>query len=534
MRVTEMAFAADAKQSLMAGVDKVANAVKSTLGPGGRHVAIQKGKGKAPHVTKDGVTVADNIGALQNPYEDIGAQLVKQAAQRTAAVAGDGTTTSTVLAQAMIKHGFEALKKENVNVVQLKREMDEATAMVVDTIKHTAKQISIDSNDMVHIATISANNDSELGKIIAHAMRIAGEDGVVTVEPSSTDDTSVVESIGLEVDKGFISDRFINDSERSRVELINPVILLYPKKISDARQIAKLMNDCLIAKRPVLVISDNVDSDALGMMIRNQAQLQCCAIKLPHYGSQSLEMLEDIAVVVGGTVISEDAGHELSKTTIAMCGSAERVVITKDKTIITKGAGTPENVSKRITQLKNYLTSDAIKPQEVGIITKRIAKIQGKSSIIYIGAPTDVERREKADRVDDALRATKAAIEEGVVAGSGNTLAYISRRMFMMMDKPGHVVIQDALTAPMQTIMSNAGLSDNTINVKINSVDYGLGMNLSPTNTSNETISLIESGVIDPAKVVRVALENANSVAGMVLTTECLMVESEETLPNKK
>jgi len=310
--------------------------------------------------------------------------------------------------------------------------------------------------------------------------------------------------------------------------------LLYPKKISDHRTLIQIADQCVKAKRSLLIISDNVDSDALGMMVRNQAQLPCCAIKLPHYGSQSLEMLEDIAVVVGGTVISEDAGHELSKTTIAMCGTAERVVITKDKTIITKGAGTLENVAKRITQLKNYLGSDTIKPQEVGIITKRIAKIQGKSSIIYIGAPTDVERRDKADRVDDALRATKAAIEEGVVAGAGNTLAYISRRMFMMMSKPGHVVIQDALTAPMYTIMSNAGISEDNIDSKIHNVNYGLGMNLSPTNTSNETLSLIESGVIDPAKVVRVALENANSVAGMVLTTECLMVESEEILSNKK
>jgi len=534
MKVTEMAFGSEAKQSLMAGVDKVANAVKSTLGPGGRHVAIQKGKGKAPHVTKDGVTVADNIGALPNPYEDIGAQLVKQAAQRTAAVAGDGTTTSTVLAQAMIKHGFEALSKGNVNVVQLKREMDEATVMVVDAIKHTAKQITLNSNELAYIATISANNDPELGNIIAHAMRIAGEDGVVTVEGSSTDDTSVVESIGLEVDKGFISDRFINDPEMSRVEFFNPVILLYPKKISDHRTLLRIADECVKAKRSLLIISDNVDSDALGMMVRNVAQLPCCAIKLPHYGSQSLEMLEDIAVVVGGTVISEDAGHELSKTTIAMCGTAERVVITKDKTILTKGAGTPENVNKRITQLKNYLGSDSIKPQEVGIITKRIAKIQGKSSIIYIGAPTDVERREKADRVDDALRATKAAIEEGIVAGSGNTLAYISKRMFMMMDKPGHAVIQDALTAPMYTIMGNAGIPEDNIHSKIHNVNYGLGINLSPTNTSNETISLIESGVIDPAKVVRVALENANSVAGMVLTTECLMVESEELLLPKK
>lgn len=537
MRTTELIYGNEAGRRMQIGINKVADAVACTLGPGGRNVAIQKVKGRPPHVTKDGVTVADSITALKDAYEDIGAQLIKQAAQRTAAIAGDGTTTSTVLARAMFNNGFEMLEsiESNSNAVELKREMDYATKYVVDMIKLQAKKINLDSEDLDRVAIVSTNNDVALGTLIAHAMRIAGENGAVTVEPSLTPETTVAEIVGLTIDKGFNHEIFINKPEYNKVELINPVILMYPKKISAIRDIINLLDSCLKAKRPLLIISENVDSDALGGLVRNLDKIRSCAIKLPHYGSQSLAMLEDIAIATGGTVINEDMGLELQNATITHCGSAEKVIITRESTVIINGKGSPENVAKRIEQLKNFVGSELIKPNEVKVHNDRIAKLQGKSAIIYIGAHTDVERKEKVDRVDDALRATQAAIEEGVVAGCGNMLAYASKLlepnpMKPDLDTDGAKVISAALKAPMISIMKNAGVSEAMIEHKMSRIHYGLGIDFSREDLKGyEDISLFENGIIDPAKVVRAAVENANSVAGMMLTMGCMLSEQEES-----
>ena len=539
VRTTELIYGNEAGRRMQIGINKVADAVACTLGPGGRNVAIQKVKGRPPHVTKDGVTVADSIAALKDPYEDIGAQLIKQAAQRTAAIAGDGTTTSTVLARAMFNNGFEMLEsiESKSNAVELKREMDYATKYVVNMIKLQSKKISLNSEDLDRVAIVSTNNDVALGTLIANAMRIAGENGAVTVEPSLTPETTVAEIVGLTIDKGFIHERFINKPEYNRVELINPVILLYPKKISEIRDLLKVLQFCLNERRPLFIIAENVDSNALGALAMgtNQEKVQSCAIKLPHYGAQSLAMLEDIAIATGGTVINEDMGIELHNATPAHFGSAAKIIVTRESTVIINGKGTAENVSKRIEQLKNFVGSDLIKPNEVKVHNDRIAKLQGKSAIIYIGAHTDVERKEKVDRVDDALRATQAAIEEGVVAGCGNTLAYMSKLLEPNPLKPdldtdGAKVIASALKAPMIAIMQNAGVAKEIIDHKLANIHYGLGIDFSKEDLKGyDDISLFENGILDPAKVVRAAVENANSVAGMMLTMGCMLSEQEES-----
>ncbi len=521
-KVTKLSYGNEAREHMKIGVDAVADAVKVTLGPAGRHVAIHKFHGQAPHITKDGVTVADSIQSLSNKFQDAGAQIIKQSATQTAGIAGDGTTTATVLAQKMIHLGIAAVESGE-NAVNLKREMDEMTKRVVEEIALIATPVKIGSPELLSIATISANNDASLGKVITDAMIAVGEDGIIYAEDSASNETYVKTSTGLEIDKGFVTEAFINS--RNRVELDNPVILMYPKKISELKDILSIIDQCALAKRSLLIISDNIDSSALGGLVRNRTTFTACAIKLPGFGAASKQMLEDVAVYTGGIVMDEDLGEFLQKATIQKCGSASKVIITRDSTTIFGGNGKQTDIDARVSQLKDFLNGESIKAHEKTLIAKRIAKLQAKSAIIYIGAPTEIERKEKRDRVDDAKCAALAALEEGFVAGAGTTYLHLRDRVMSStgtgpISRGGNLILE-SLFAPATQILTNAGISDYK---QPEDNLYGWGVNAKTLLRCD----LIKNGIIDSAKVTRVALENACSVAGMLITMECAMIDEEE------
>ena len=521
-------FDVEARNELKAGVDKLANAVKTTLGPKGRNVIIQKQFG-APHITKDGVSVAKEI-ELENPIENMGAQLVKEVASKTAEQAGDGTTTATVLAQEIYNLGYKNVAA-GANPMDLKRGIDKAVSLVVEELSNISKKISTNT-EIEQVATVSANNDTEIGKMIATAMEVVGKDGVITVEEAKGTETQVKTVEGMQFDRGYTSPFFVTNQESMEAELQSPYVLLYDKKISTLKEILPLLEQSAQTSKPLLIIAEDIDGEALAALVVNKLRgsLKVAAVKAPAFGDRRKEMLEDIAVLTGGTVISEEKGFTLEKATLDMCGTAEKINIDKDTTTIINGKGNADDIKGRINLIKSQIektTSDYDKEK----LQERLAKLSGGVAILYIGATTEVEMKEKKDRVDDALHATRAAVAEGIVPGGGVALI----RAQSALDKlkvdvsddyhTGILIVSKAIEAPLRTIVSNAGLSADVIinEVKSGKDDYGF-------NARTEQYgNLLSEGIIDPTKVTRLALENAASISSLLLTTECVIgVKKEE------
>ena len=526
----EILFNIEARDQLKKGVDALANAVKVTLGPKGRNVIIEKKFG-APHITKDGVTVAKEI-ELTDAYQNTGAQLVKEVASKTGDDAGDCTTTATVLAQAIIA---EALKNVTAGAspMDIKRGIDKAVAKVVDSIKHQAEKVGDNYDKIEQVATVSANNDPVIGKLIADAMRKVSKDGVITIEEAKGTDTTIGVVEGMQFDRGYLSAYFVTNTEKMECEMEKPYILIYDKKISNLKDFLPILEPAVQSGRPLLVIAEDVDSEALTTLVVNRlrSQLKICAVKAPGFGDRRKEMLEDIAVLTGGVVISEEKGLKLEQATIEMLGTADKVTVSKDNTTIVNGAGAKENIKERCDQIKAQIAAtksdyDREKLQE------RLAKLSGGVAVLYVGAASEVEMKEKKDRVDDALRATRAAIEEGIVAGGG--VAYI--RAIESLDglkgenddeTTGIAIIKRAIEEPLRQIVANAGKEGAVVVQKVSEGKGDFGYNARTDVYEN----MHAAGVVDPAKVTRVALENAASIAGMFLTTECVIVEKKEDKP---
>lgn len=526
----EIKFDVDARDQLKKGVDELANAVKVTLGPKGRNVIISKKFG-APHITKDGVTVAKEI-ELDNEFENMGAQMVKEVASKTGDKAGDGTTTATVLAQAIISVGLKNVAA-GANPMDLKRGIDKAVAQVVENIKSQAQEVGDDNHKIEQVATISANNDKEIGKLIADAMAKVKKEGVITVEEAKGTDTTVDVVEGMQFDRGYLSPYFVTDTEKMEAVLENPYVLIHDKKISSLKDILPLLESIVQGSRPLLIIAEDVDSEALTALVVNRlrANLRVCAVKAPGFGDRRKEMLQDIAILTGGTVISEEQGLKLENATLDMLGSAETITVNKDNTTIVKGAGDKEAIANRVHQIKSQIektTSQYDKEK----LQERLAKLAGGVAVLYIGAPSEVEMKEKKDRVDDALSATRAAVEEGIVPGGG--VAYIRAISALEGLKgdnedetTGIEIIKRAIEEPMRQIVANAGKEGAVIVQKVREGKGDFGYNARTDTFEN----LFETGVIDPAKVTRVALENAASIAGMMLTTECVIADKKEEQP---
>lgn len=523
----EIKFNIDARDLLKKGVDELANAVKVTLGPKGRNVIIEKKFG-APHITKDGVSVAKEI-ELSDPYQNMGAQLVKEVASKTGDDAGDGTTTATVLAQAIIGVGLKNVTA-GANPMDLKRGIDKAVVKVVDSIKTQSVAVGDDFTRIENVARISANNDAEIGGLIAEAMRKVSKDGVITVEEAKGTDTTVEVVEGMQFDRGYISPYFVTNTEKMEVEMENPFILIYDKKISVLKDMLPILEASVQSGRPLLIIAEDVDSEALATLVVNRLRgsLKICAVKAPGFGDRRKEMLEDIAVLTGGIVISEDKGLKLDGATVEMLGTAEKITVNKDNTVIVNGAGSKENIANRVAQIKSQIattTSDYDREK----LQERLAKLAGGVAVLYVGAASEVEMKEKKDRVDDALSATRAAIEEGTVPGGGT--AYI-RAIAALTDMKGEnedettgiEIVRRAIEEPLRQIAANAGVEGAVIVQKVSEGTGAFGYNA----RTGEYQDLVAAGVIDPAKVTRVALENAASIAGMFLTTECVIVEKKE------
>ena len=526
----EIVFNNDAREQLRKGVDALANAVKVTLGPKGRNVVIDKKFG-APQVTKDGVTVAKEI-ELENGIENMGAQMVKEVASKTNDQAGDGTTTATVLAQAIVNTGLKNVTA-GANPMDLKRGIDKAVAAIVTDIKAQAQEVGGDINKIKQVATISANNDTQIGDIIAEAMEKVTKDGVITIEEAKGIETSVKVVEGMQFDRGYISPYFVTDTEKMEAVYDNPYILIYDKKISTMKDLLPVLEKVVQTGRPMLIIAEDVESEALATLVVNRLRgsLKIVAVKAPGFGDRRKEMLEDIAILTGGTVISEDKGYKLEDADIAMLGQAEKVNIDKDNTTIVSGKGNAEMIKARVNQIKAQIektTSDYDREK----LQERLAKLAGGVAVIYVGAASEVEMKEKKDRFDDALHATRAAVEEGIIPGGGT--AYI-RAIEKLGDikaenedeKLGIEIIRRAVEEPLRQIVENAGLEGSVVvnEVKNGKGDYGY-------NARTEKYeNLFQSGVIDPAKVTRVALENAASIAGMLLTTECVLCDIKEETP---
>lgn len=521
---TQLTFNKEARSKMLTGVNTLADAVKVTLGPKGRNVSIQRQLGTPPDITKDGVTVANSILVLECPYEDMGAQTIKAVAKKTASLAGDGTTTATLLAQTMIQLGIQALD-EGANPMDLKKGMDKAVTLVVSQLKELSQQVNGDKDKLLSIATISANNDPEIGKIIADVISAVGENGMVTVQESKTVETYYRHVEGLDLDKGLASPHFINNKAKMLCELENPLVLICENKVSVLKDIIHFMEVAAKNKRPLLIICDDIDGEALFTLITNKIKhgMQFAAIKSPGKGPMKKEILRDIAIVTGATVISEEEGNTLFKAKPDCLGRADFITIGRDNTLIVGGGGTKELVEERIAILKTQIEQcENIyeKPQ----LENRMAKLSNGMAILYVGAITDIELKEKKDRIDDALRATRAAIEEGVVPGGG--VAYIR-----CANAPGQIVadnadegkgaaiIGEALLSPLKQIISNAGL-ENSILHKVMLLEGNYGYNAK----TGQYEDLVVSGILDPTKVTRVAMENAASIAGMFLTTECCIV----------
>ena len=526
----EIKFDIEASDLLKKGVDELANAVKVTLGPKGRNVILAKKFG-APHITKDGVSVAKEI-ELEDPNANMGAQLVKEVASKTGDNAGDGTTTATVLAQAIISVGLKNVAA-GANPMDLKRGIDKAVAKVVESIKAQSQEVGDDNNKIEQVATISANNDGEIGKLIADAMAKVKKEGVITVEEAKGTDTTVDVVEGMQFDRGYLSPYFVTDTEKMEVVMEKPLVLIHDKKVSSLKEILPLLEATVQSNRPLLIIAEDVDSEALTALVVNRlrANLRVCAVKAPGFGDRRKEMLQDIAVLTGGTVISEEQGLKLETATIDLLGSAETITINKDNTTIVNGAGAKENIAARVAQIKAQIektTSDYDREK----LQERLAKLAGGVAVLYIGAPSEVEMKEKKDRVDDALSATRAAIEEGIVPGGG--VAYIRAISAIENLKgdnedetTGIQIVRRAIEEPLRQIVANAGKEGAVIVQKVREGEGDFGYNARTDVFEN----LMASGVIDPAKVTRVALENAASIAGMLLTTACIVSDKKEDNP---
>ena len=520
----------EARDALKRGVDQLANAVKVTLGPKGRNVIIDKKFG-APHITKDGVSVAKEI-ELADAAENLGAQLVKEVASKTGDQAGDGTTTATVLTQAIVSVGLKNVTA-GANPMDLKRGMDKAVSAIVAHIKAQSEEVGNDFDKIEQVATISANNDAEIGKLIADAMRMVSKDGVITIGEAKGMDTTIDVVQGMQFDRGYISPYFVTNTETMEVEMDRPYILLYDKKISNLKELLPVLEPAVQSGRPLLVIAEDVDSEALTTLVVNRlrAQLKICAVKAPGFGDRRKEMLEDIAILTGGTVISEEKGIKLEAATIDMLGTAESITVNKDNTTIVNGAGDKEAIAARVGQIKAQIattksTYDKEKLQE------RLAKLAGGVAQLNVGAASEVEMKEKKDRVDDALSATRAAIEEGIVAGGG--VAYIRAQAALEGlkgenedEQTGIEIIRRAVEEPLRQIVANAGKEGAVVVDKVRNGEADFGYNARKDIYEN----LKTAGVVDPAKVTRVALENAASIAGMFLTTECVITDIKEDTP---
>ncbi len=526
----EILFNIDARDQLKKGIDTLANAVKVTLGPKGRNVIIEKKFG-APHITKDGVTVAKEV-ELADAYQNTGAQLVKEVASKTGDDAGDGTTTATVLAQAIVNEGLKNVAA-GAAPMDLKRGIDKAVAKVVESIKSQAEMVGDNYDKIEQVGTVSANNDPLIGKLIADAMRKVSKDGVITIEEAKGTDTTIGVVEGMQFDRGYLSAYFVTNTEKMECVMENPLILIYDKKISNLKDFLPILEPAVQTGRPLLVIAEDVDSEALTTLVVNRlrSQLKICAVKAPGFGDRRKEMLEDIAVLTGGVVISEEKGLKLEQATVEMLGSAEKVTITKDNTTIVNGNGDKENIHERCEQIKAQIAAtksdyDREKLQE------RLAKLSGGVAVLYVGAASEVEMKEKKDRVDDALRATRAAIEEGIVPGGG--VAYIRALESLeglkgdnADETTGIEIIKRAIEEPLRQIVANAGKEGAVVVQKVREGQGDFGYNARTDVYEN----LHAAGVVDPAKVTRVALENAASIAGMFLTTECVIVEKKEDKP---
>lgn len=526
----EIKFDIKAREELKKGVDELANAVKVTLGPKGRNVIVDKKFG-APHITKDGVTVAKAV-ELEDEFQNMGAQLVKEVASKTGDDAGDGTTTATVLAQAIINVGLKNVAA-GANPIDLKRGIDKAVAKVVEGIKAQAQEVDDDLAKIENVARVSANNDAEIGKLIADAMGKVKKEGVITIEEAKGTDTTVKVVEGMQFDRGYISPYFVTNTEKMECEMDNPYILLYDKKISALKDMLPMLEAVAQSGRPLLIIAEDVDSEALATLVVNRLRgsLKICAVKAPGFGDRRKEMLEDIAILTHGVVISEDKGLKLDMATVDELGSAEKVTVDKENTTIVNGNGDKELIAERVAQIKAQIektTSDYDREK----LQERLAKLAGGVAVLYVGAPSEVEMKEKKDRVDDALSATRAAVAEGIVPGGG--VAYM--RCVAALENfhgdnddenTGIQIVKRAIEEPLRQIVANAGLEGAIIvqNVKDGKGDYGYNAR------TGKYENFFESGVIDPAKVTRVALENAASIAGMFLTTECVIAEKKEENP---
>ena len=526
----EILFNIDARDQLKKGVDALANAVKVTLGPKGRNVIIEKKFG-APHITKDGVTVAKEI-ELADAYQNTGAQLVKEVASKTGDDAGDGTTTATVLAQAIVAEGLKNVTA-GASPMDIKRGIDKAVAKVVESIKAQAETVGDNYDKIEQVATVSANNDPVIGKLIADAMRKVSKDGVITIEEAKGTDTTIGVVEGMQFDRGYLSAYFVTNTEKMECEMEKPYILIYDKKISNLKDFLPILEPAVQTGRPLLVIAEDVDSEALTTLVVNRlrSQLKICAVKAPGFGDRRKAMLEDIAVLTGGVVISEEKGLKLEGATMDMLGTAEKITVDKDTTTIVNGAGDKAAIQARIGQIKTQIentTSDYDKEK----LQERLAKMAGGVAVLYVGAPSEVEMKEKKDRMDDALHATRAAIEEGTVPGGG--VAYIRAIEALEGMKgenedetTGIEIVKRAIEEPLRQIVANAGKEGAVIVQKVKEGKGDFGYNARTDKYEN----LCSAGVIDPAKVTRVALENAASIAGMFLTTECVIAEKKEDTP---
>ena len=526
----EILFNIDARDQLKKGIDTLANAVKVTLGPKGRNVIIEKKFG-APHITKDGVTVAKEV-ELSDAYQNTGAQLVKEVASKTGDDAGDGTTTATVLAQAIVAEGLKNVTA-GASPMDIKRGIDKAVAKVVDSIKSQAEKVGDNYDKIEQVASVSANNDPVIGKLIADAMRKVSKDGVITIEEAKGTDTTIGVVEGMQFDRGYLSAYFVTNTEKMECEMEKPYILIYDKKISNLKDFLPILEPAVQTGRPLLVIAEDVDSEALTTLVVNRlrCQLKICAVKAPGFGDRRKEMLEDIAVLTGGVVISEEKGLKLEQATIEMLGTADKITVSKDNTTIVNGAGDKQKIKERCEQIKAQIAatkSDYDKEK----LQERLAKLSGGVAVLYVGAASEVEMKEKKDRVDDALRATRAAIEEGIVPGGG--VAYIRALDALEGFKGDNIdettgvdIIKRAIEEPLRQIVANAGKEGAVVVQKVREGKGDYGYNARTDIYEN----LHAAGVVDPAKVARVALENAASIAGMFLTTECVIVEKKEDKP---
>ena len=526
----QIVFNNDAREQLRKGVDELANAVKVTLGPKGRNVVIDKKFG-APQVTKDGVTVAKEI-ELQEPIENMGAQMVKEVASKTNDQAGDGTTTATVLAQAIVNTGLKNVTA-GANPMDLKRGIDKAVAEIVKSIKEQAQEVGGDIQKIRQVATISANNDSAIGDIIAEAMEKVTKDGVITIENAKGIDTTVKVVEGMQFDRGYISPYFVTDTEKMECSYDNPYILIYDKKISTMKDLLPVLEKVVNTGRPLLIIAEDVESEALATLVVNRLRgsLKIAAVKAPGFGDRRKEMLEDIAILTGGTVISEEKGYKLEDADLSMLGQSEKISIDKDNTTIVSGKGNSDAIKARVGQIKAQIektTSDYDREK----LQERLAKLAGGVAVIYVGAASEVEMKEKKDRFDDALHATRAAVEEGIIPGGGTALIRAAQKLEGVKpenedEKLGIEIIRRAVEEPLRMIVENAGLEGSVVvnEVKNGKGDYGYNAR------AEKYENLFQSGVIDPAKVTRVALENAASIAGMLLTTECVLCDIKEPEP---